>query len=296
MVYLHKTVVTDDMLKELAPLTHLTVLSLANTKITDAGLQALLPFKELQQLNLNNTNVTDAGLKDLVALSRLRKLELTGTGVTHAGVQEFKKNLPECEVVAAIVTVKLMDEPPQNRKNYEQEYFQPFKGEPSDKEAYTIRGKPELARLLKYEPQGLRITLPTNYSGGAAGTGLVFHCTVKGDFDITLSMENLKSSSQSSARNRTAKMTLGVFLDTPNDKNINEAHQPSHGRQGRHLLHDLFKRDRRAKGVWQKIQSLFTSRKKPRSAPLGPRRLRIVLLRHARRQFGFHVNRQASVS
>src|ERR1043165_4306297 len=49
--------VTDTGLKELAPLTNLTVLNLCATKVTDAGLKELAPLKNITVLNLHGTKV-----------------------------------------------------------------------------------------------------------------------------------------------------------------------------------------------------------------------------------------------
>ncbi len=99
------------------------------------------------------------------------------------------------------------------QKDYAQEYYQSFKGEPLDKDAFTLRGNPEGIERIKYEPDGLRITLPAGYPAGNKGTGLILNCTVKGDFEITLSFENLKGPAQSTAQNRDARMSLGASLD-----------------------------------------------------------------------------------
>ena len=62
-----------------------------------------------------------------------------------------------------------------SRKDYPQEYSQAFKGEPADKAAFTLRGNPEGIERIKYEPDGLRITLPPGYLAGNKGVGLIFN-------------------------------------------------------------------------------------------------------------------------
>src|SRR6476659_4556198 len=58
-VHLPTTDVTDEGLKELAPLKNLSILSLGGTGVTDAGLKELAPHKNLTELNLMDTEVTD---------------------------------------------------------------------------------------------------------------------------------------------------------------------------------------------------------------------------------------------
>ncbi len=65
VVNLRDTQVTDEGLKELAPLTKLNTLYLSGEQVTDAGLKQLAPFKNLTSLDLNITQVTDAGVKEL---------------------------------------------------------------------------------------------------------------------------------------------------------------------------------------------------------------------------------------
>ncbi len=57
--------VTDAWLEHLQGLTHLQVLSLAQTKVSDTGLEHLKELRQLYWLNLSSTNVTDAGVRDI---------------------------------------------------------------------------------------------------------------------------------------------------------------------------------------------------------------------------------------
>jgi hypothetical protein len=91
--------VTDEGLKELAPLTQLEDLGLSSTQVTDAGLKHLADLKELKYLSLGFTNVTDAGLKDLAEHKKLETLGLSFTKVTDAGVKELQAALPNCKIV-----------------------------------------------------------------------------------------------------------------------------------------------------------------------------------------------------
>ena len=57
---------TDDGLKELAPLTGIRILVLPRG-VSDAGLKQLAPFQKLEVLALNGIDITDAGLREIAA-------------------------------------------------------------------------------------------------------------------------------------------------------------------------------------------------------------------------------------
>src|SRR5262245_45719606 len=80
-VDLYGTDVTEDALKELAPLTKLTRLNLSHTTTSDAATVHLASLKNLTALNLNFSKVTSAGLKNLAGLKKLSNLELRSTAV-----------------------------------------------------------------------------------------------------------------------------------------------------------------------------------------------------------------------
>ncbi len=98
VVYLQGSVVTDIVLKELAPLKELRTLVLHETEVTDDGLKELAQFKQLIFLNITDTKITDAGLKELAALKTLASISMYRTKVTEAGVAELKKALPGCKI------------------------------------------------------------------------------------------------------------------------------------------------------------------------------------------------------
>ncbi len=102
---------------------------------------------------------------------------------------------------------------PANKKNYAQEYFQPFKGPPINAREFKFRG-PDAESLVKYEPAGLRMTLPPGYPEQRPGTGLALLTTVTGDFEITVNFEILKEPDPADAK-FISRISLGVWLDTP---------------------------------------------------------------------------------
>src|ERR1700753_3049234 len=77
MVGLGYRKITDEGLKELAPLRGLSDLHLGHTVVGDAGLKEVAPFKNLSYLGLDSTRITDAGLAELVRHKKLLELSLT---------------------------------------------------------------------------------------------------------------------------------------------------------------------------------------------------------------------------
>src|SRR5688572_3210013 len=73
----------------------------------------------------------------------------------------------------------------------EEEYYQSFKGNPDKSEGWQRIG-PEGEQCVKFEVQGLRITLPAGHEGKREDTGVVRGFAVKGDFEITLGYEILQ--------------------------------------------------------------------------------------------------------
>jgi hypothetical protein len=79
--------IDDATVAQLAPLTHLTFLSLANTPITDDALAPLSGLRRLERLELGGTNITGEGLAHLVDLPSLARLNIERTSVTDEAMQ-----------------------------------------------------------------------------------------------------------------------------------------------------------------------------------------------------------------
>ena len=90
---------TDQVLEQVARLTHLRQLHRPGIAVTDGGLYHLGHLSELQLLSLDDTQVTDAGLIHLKKLKKLKWLKLTRTKVTDSGVADLKKSLPDLQVL-----------------------------------------------------------------------------------------------------------------------------------------------------------------------------------------------------
>jgi serine/threonine protein kinase len=81
-------------------------------------------------------------------------------------------------------------EVPALRTEYPEGFHPVLKGNPGEVPGLLIFG-PDAADCVKFEPDGLRITLPATYPRQRPGTGVVTDFGVKGDFEITLSFEIL---------------------------------------------------------------------------------------------------------
>ncbi len=94
---------------------------------------------------------------------------------------------------------------------YAQEYSQAFKGAPENGKDFSLTGV-GAEKCVKFEPEGLRITLPAGYVGDRPITGLVTTFGVRGDFEITVSYEILQEPAAEDAGSGGTRLTLGVLL------------------------------------------------------------------------------------
>lgn len=93
------TEVSDKTVALLKEAKELKSLRLSETKITDAAAAALASMNSLESLNLYGTTVTDATMSQLGTLSKLKKLYIWQTKITPAAIDEFKKKVPQCQVI-----------------------------------------------------------------------------------------------------------------------------------------------------------------------------------------------------
>src|ERR1019366_6626007 len=123
-------------------------------------------------------------------------------------------------LVSRISVAAYQDDKATPKKNYAQEYYQSFKGKPDNTEALVFKG-PDAQEHVKYEPGGLRITLPPGHPDQPQGTGLALVSPVKGDFEITMSFEILKEPDPIDAGKKYGtRVSLGAYLDTPEKNEV----------------------------------------------------------------------------
>jgi hypothetical protein len=100
------------------------------------------------------------------------------------------------------------------RQGAYQEYYQSFKGYPEDTQGLELIG-PNAEQHVRYEADGLRITLPADHGGERPSTGLSIALAVKGDFEITVTFEILREPDQADTGEFGTRFSLGIFLNTP---------------------------------------------------------------------------------
>jgi hypothetical protein len=108
------------------------------------------------------------------------------------------------------------------------EYEWIFKGQPPNSQLLELVG-PDADECVHYEPNGLRITLPTDHQGKRVGTGLGTNFDIQGDFEITMSFEILKEPDQNETGLGTG-VFLAVDLNTPNYSRVSITRGMRHGR------------------------------------------------------------------
>jgi hypothetical protein len=79
--------VTDETLKDLAPLTRTCTLKITNSKITGTGLKHLSGMTGLTEMDLAISPIDAAGLKEIAAFKQLKVLNLQGAKITGADLQ-----------------------------------------------------------------------------------------------------------------------------------------------------------------------------------------------------------------
>src|SRR5436309_12619625 len=71
------------------------------------------------------------------------------------------------------------------KAEYAKEYYQAFKGPPANAQDFKVFG-PDNEQCVKFEPEGLRITLPAGHPGTRPSTGVATAFGMKGDFEVTI--------------------------------------------------------------------------------------------------------------
>lgn len=99
------------------------------------------------------------------------------------------------------------------RTEYAQEFYRSFKGDPSDRQGLEVIG-PDAEQSVKFEPEGLRITVPPGHPRTSPNIGVMAVGPVKGDFEITLSYTILQEPEPIDSPMQT-RFTLIIQMDRP---------------------------------------------------------------------------------
>jgi hypothetical protein len=90
--------ITDEELKPVRELKHLTKLRLEKTPVSDAAMDHLSVLSYLEFLNLYGSRVGDQGIAKLGSLKNLRSLYAWDTQVTEAGAAQLESQLSRLTV------------------------------------------------------------------------------------------------------------------------------------------------------------------------------------------------------
>jgi hypothetical protein len=93
------------------------------------------------------------------------------------------------------------------------EYYHSFKDHPEDRSGWALFG-PDAGDYVKFEPAGLRITLPAGFPPDRPSVGVIRAAPVKGDFEITVSFEILQEPVPTDTVKQT-RLSLVAALDRP---------------------------------------------------------------------------------
>lgn len=100
---LSRTQITDETVKKLADLTHLTKLNLEyNPQLSSSALKALSALPHLEYLNVIGTSLDDDGLRELVKLPTIRHLHVWQTKVTPDAIASSKEAYPHVEITTGM--------------------------------------------------------------------------------------------------------------------------------------------------------------------------------------------------
>lgn len=104
------------------------------------------------------------------------------------------------------------------KKGFLQEFKLPLRGEGEWRKEWNLIGH-DTANCVKFENEGLRITLPAGFAGERPHTGLTTRLHVKGDFEITVKYEILKEPEPADTGKVPTRLLLIANM-TPTDRAI----------------------------------------------------------------------------
>lgn len=106
---LGRTKITEQALKTVATLVHLTQLNLEYTAAGDDGMKDISLLADLVSLNLVGTKVSDKGLSFLAPLKKLQSVFLYETNITAEGTRQFARALPTASIDTGSYQLQALD-------------------------------------------------------------------------------------------------------------------------------------------------------------------------------------------
>lgn len=101
---------SEDLLKMIGQLPHLTRLRLQKGEIDEKGLSHLTGLKHLESLNLYGTNIGDNAIESIARIKSLRRVYLWQTEVSQEAITQLSEKRPDLEVVAGLSFAQNTDE------------------------------------------------------------------------------------------------------------------------------------------------------------------------------------------
>src|SRR5262249_35002677 len=95
-----------------------------------------------------------------------------------------------------------------------QEYRQSFKGLTEAPPGWELKGD-EAEQCVRFEPEGVRITMPLGKPPTGRGTGVTTFMGVKGDFEITVSFEVFHEPEPRDVGTMQSRVSVEILLDRP---------------------------------------------------------------------------------
>jgi DNA-directed RNA polymerase subunit RPC12/RpoP len=95
-----------------------------------------------------------------------------------------------------------------------QEYVQSFKGLTECPPGWVVKAE-ENEPFVRFEPDGLRVSLPAGRPGNQRGTGVSCWQAVKGDFEITFNFEILHEPAPKDAGSPHTRVSMEILLERP---------------------------------------------------------------------------------
>jgi RNA polymerase sigma factor (sigma-70 family) len=111
---------------------------------------------------------------------------------------------------------------PSSQKESPREFFQSFKGRAKDWQRWDRCG-PDSNECVRFEPDGVHITLPRGFPGDRPYTGLSTEIEVVGDFEMSVHFEFLPDAAGQGAGNQYARFTLDAVPIRPGGINLSRS-------------------------------------------------------------------------
>ena len=119
-----------------------------------------------------------------------------------------------CLACLLFVSVDSLLAQPESKGKLVKEFHHSFKDNPAAREGFELFG-PDAAKCVRFDKDGLRISLPAGHKGIRRPTGVETLIDVGGDFEITVTFEVLAEPAPAGGKDKQTRFTLDIVLDKP---------------------------------------------------------------------------------